>query len=359
MKINIILPVVNLSGGVRVIAIYADMLTKRGHQVTVVSPGKRKLTFRNRIKTFIRENRWKDTKVFCTDYFDESNVDLKILDSYRPVNESDVPDADILIATFWLTAEWISNYSSKKGKKIYFIQGYEVFPDFPIERVMATYKLPFKKITISKWLVEVLEKHNSFENITLIPNGVDIKQFTADEREKNTTLTVGLVYNVANIKGCDVALKSIDIAKNIVPNIKLVAFGHNVPTKQLSLPTNTEYFYQPDQNEIKHIYAKCDTWLFPSRSEGFGLPILEAMACRTPVIGTTAGAAPEILGDGAGIIVNIDDEKMMAEAIIRIHQMTNSDWKTLSNKVYNIAIQYTWDKSVILFEQALLSVLKK
>ena len=59
-------------------------------------------------------------------------------------------------------------------------------------------------------------------------------------------------------------------------------------------------------------------WLFPSRSEGFGLPILEAMACRTPVIGTTTGAAPEILACGAGILVDIDDAKMMANAIIHI-----------------------------------------
>ncbi|MGC8714943.1 MAG: glycosyltransferase [Leptodesmis sp.] len=53
---------------------------------------------------------------------------------------------------------------------------------------------------------------------------------------------------------------------------------------------------------MRDYYSACDAWLFPSRYEAVGLPILEAMACRTPVIGTPAGIAPEMLSDGAGIL---------------------------------------------------------
>ena len=70
----------------------------------------------------------------------------------------------------------------------------------------------------------------------------------------------------------------------------------------MPLPRDTEFHLRPPQDRIRDIYSKCDAWLFGSRSEGFGLPILEAMACRTPVIGTPAGAAPELLGDGRGIL---------------------------------------------------------
>lgn len=353
MKINFIVPALKLNGGTRVIAMYAGLLAKRGHTVTVVSPGENVPTYWQQFKNIIKSRSWIRARVFSTEFFSETDINLKILDSFRPVVETDVPDGDILIATFWTTAEWISSFSTKKGSKFYFIQGYEIFPGFSIERLEATFKMPYKKIVISKWLYDVIKKHKCNDSVSIVPNGVDIKQFYANEREKNTKPTIGLVYNVSKIKGCDIAFKSLDIARKVLPNIKLIAFGHYKPTKKLLLPINTEYYFQPNQNEIKNIYAKCDVWLFPSRSEGFGLPILEAMACRTPVIGTTTGAAPEILACGAGILVDIDDAKMMANAIIHIAQMNNYEWKLLSDKAYEVAIGYSWDKSVALFEQAL------
>lgn len=47
----------------------------------------------------------------------------------------------------------------------------------------------------------------------------------------------------------------------------------------LPLPPGTEYNKEPRQDQLKEFYRKCDAWLFSSSSEGFGLPILEAMAC--------------------------------------------------------------------------------
>jgi glycosyltransferase involved in cell wall biosynthesis len=48
----------------------------------------------------------------------------------------------------------------------------------------------------------------------------------------------------------------------------------------------------------KNVYADCDVWLFASFSEGFGLPIIEAMACRCPVVATRAGCAPDVIKEG-------------------------------------------------------------
>jgi glycosyltransferase involved in cell wall biosynthesis len=64
-----------------------------------------------------------------------------------------------------------------------------------------------------------------------------------------------------------------------------------------------EYFHRPAQNELRSHYAACDAWLFGSRLECFGLPMLEAMACRTPVIAVPVGAAPDLLATGAGELV--------------------------------------------------------
>jgi glycosyltransferase involved in cell wall biosynthesis len=63
--------------------------------------------------------------------------------------------------------------------------------------------------------------------------------------------------------------------------------------------------------------AGATAFVFPSRYEGFGLPPLEAMACGTPVIGSTAASLPEVIGDG-GLLVPPDDVDGLAEAMSRL-----------------------------------------
>ena len=119
------------------------------------------------------------------------------------------------------------------------------------------------------------------------------------------------------------------------------------------MPAGSEFRKQPPQDVLKEIYGKCDAWLFSSRSEGFGLPLLEAMACRTPVIATPAGAAPDLCAEGGGILVARDDPAAMARAIEKIAAMPDSAWREMSSKAHHTATRYTWDDATIRFEAAL------
>jgi glycosyltransferase involved in cell wall biosynthesis len=56
------------------------------------------------------------------------------------------------------------------------------------------------------------------------------------------------------------------------------------------------------QEELAALYRGAACLVFPSRYEGFGLPVLEAMASGTPVVATTAGALPEVAGDAAILV---------------------------------------------------------
>lgn len=345
------------AGGVRVISIYANLLSKRGHQVSVVSPAIPKPNLRRRIKSFFLNKGLPSKKTKQTSYFKDTDATCITVRERSFVSDRDIPDADIVVAAWWETAEWVAKLSKPKGEKAYFIQHHEVHDYLPKERVEATYKLPLHKIVISQWLVDIMNYQYKDSNVSLVPNSVDPKQFFALPRCKQSIPTVGMMYSQTHWKGADISLKAFSLAAKKIKNLRLVAFGQKKPLDDV-LPPNTEFILQPPQNEIKDIYAKCDMWLFASRVEGFGLPILEAMACRTPVIGTPAGAIPQLLADGGGIIVKSEDPEDMAKAIVKINAFSNSEWKLMSETAYTRATSYSWEDATDLFEAALATALK-
>jgi glycosyltransferase involved in cell wall biosynthesis len=214
------------------------------------------------------------------------------------------------------------------------------------------------KITVAQWLVDLAWTRAGDDKVSLVPNSVDTKQFYVPPRGKQSLPTVGMLYSTVAWKGCNVILKAFSLAAEKVPNLRLVAFGNHSPSAELQSP-NIEYTYRPAQSTLKDFYARCDAWLFGSRSEGFGLPILEAMACRTPVIGTPTGAAPELLSNGAGILVKPEAPEDMARAIEQICKLSDAEWQVLSNAAYAKATRYTWDDATELFEAALHTATKR
>lgn len=341
----------SLAGGDRVIAIYAERLKERGHEVFVISRPRRRPSLRQQVWSLLKGRGWISVAKNERSHFDNVDVPRRVIDHWRPITDADVPDADVVVATWWETAEWVAHLSEAKGAKAYFIQHHEVFDYLPKDAVAATYSLPLHKITISKWLVDLIRTRYSDSNVSLVPNSVDTEQFCAPSRGKQPIPTVGMLYSQTPWKGCDIGLKAFSLTAQKIPNLRLVAFGWS-PSPDLPLPPGTEYACCPDQGSLKHFYARCDAWLFSSRLEGFGLPILEAMACRTPVIGTPAGAAPELLANGAGVLVTEDPEDM-ARGIERVCKLSDAEWRAMSDAAYTTAARYTWDDATERFEAAL------
>lgn len=343
----------NFSGGTRVIATYARFLSNRGHEVSVVGCPPRSPSWRDQLRSLLKGQGWPAVRPHQMSHFDSLGVPYSVVDRFRPIGDSDLPDADVVIATWWETAEWVAGLSANKGAKAYFVQHHEVFDYLPQEKVKASYLLPLHKIAVAQWLVGVMATRYNDHQVSLVPNSVDLHQFNAPPRSKQSPPTVGVVYSTAPWKGCEVSFKAFSLAAERLPDLRLLAFGGHDPIPTLPLPAKTEYFTKPSQDQLKTLYARCDAWLFGSQSEGFGLPTLEAMACRTPVIGTPAGAAPELLADGTGILVRPEDPEDMARAIEQIYSMSEAEWQQMSDAAYTQAISYTWDDATTLFESAL------
>ncbi|NET34052.1 MAG: glycosyltransferase family 4 protein [Cyanothece sp. SIO1E1] len=358
MKITFVLPHAGLNGGIRVVAIYAKCLQHLGHDVFVVSTPRRTPTLKKRLKSLLKGNGHLAAPRLSHSHFDNVAVSHKVIDRCRPVTDADVPDADVVVATWWETAEWVANLSASKGAKAYFIQHHEVHDYLPQARVKATWFLPMHKITISQWLVDIAQTQYGDRTVSLVPNSVDLEQFNSLPRGKQSIPTVGMMYSTVPWKGCDLSLRAFALAAQKISNLRLIAFGTKPPSPNLPLPSGTEYVCQPAQNSIKDIYSKCDAWLFGSQVEGFGLPILEAMACRTPVIGNPSGAAPELLADGAGILIQPNDAVDMSRAIEKVCSFSNPEWQTMSNIAYTKASSYTWDDATKQFELALYNAIE-
>jgi glycosyltransferase involved in cell wall biosynthesis len=98
--------------------------------------------------------------------------------------------------------------------------------------------------------------------------------------------------------------------------------------------------FVPDDN-LAYLYSRTDALVQPSLMEGFGLPPVEAMACGKPVVSSTAGSLPEVVGD-AGLYFEPTDVAAMAGALRRIVDDPGLR-VTLATRASERARRYTWE----------------
>lgn len=356
MKITFVLPYAGLQGGVRVVAIYAAKLQQRGHEVTVISMPP-VISLRSRIKSLALGHGWNITN---TSYFDSTKVQNRVLDRSREVTDSDVPDADVIVATYYTTAFGVQKLSAAKGAKAIFIQNYEVEEGKPNPLLDATWKMPMHKITIAQWLVALAQDRFDDSIVSIVPNSVDLNQFSSKPRVKQAQPTVGLLYSTFSLKGCVTSIKALRAVAKAKPSIRLIAFGAERPDFRLPLPRFAEFHYRPAQDRLRELYSRCDVWMCGSNVEGFHLPPLEAMACRCPVVSTRVGGPMDIIEDGVnGYLVDTKDIDALADRTLRVLDMREQEWRLMSDAAYSTATRFSWDDATTLFEQALLFAIER
>lgn len=350
MRITFVLPFAGLQGGVRVVAIYADFLARRGHEVTVISTPQ-VFTMRDKMKSLLLGNGWPRPE---PSYFENVRARHRVLEQIRPVTDSDVPDGNVVIATYYTTANGVLRLSPVKGAKAIFIQNYEVEEGKQNPILDATWRMPMHKIVISKWLDDLARDRFGDKSSSLVPNSVDYEQFHAPLRSKNRAPTVGLVYSRFSMKGCRTSFAALKRVAESLPSLRLVCFGAERPDFRLPLPSFAEYHYRPAQETLRRLYAQCDVWLCGSVAEGFSLPLLEAMACRCPAVSTRCGGPADFVEEGVnGHLVDVGDDAALAERILQVLNLPNEEWQRMSDAAHARALCYNWDDATNRFEGAL------
>jgi len=355
MKINFLIPFIGLTGGNKVIFEYANRLSLRGHQITIIYPtnllpnlSMKQLIF-NYLKSWRRDilALWDRQLVFWFPF--EKNI--KII-KVRNLAAKNIPLGDICVATANETADWLLDYPVDRGRKFYFIQDYEDWSR-PLEKVDATWKMPFKKIVIASWLKDLAKNKFREEVAGLIYDGVDLKIFNnLLTKNKNSRPKILMMYHKLAKKGVVDGLAAFQKAQEKYPEIELEMFGSYQPGPEV--PANITFHRQPSPQKLSQLYHSADIFLWPSRYEGFGLPPLEAMACGCAVISTDTGAIREYACDGENVIIVPSNEPdQLAGALIDL--LSNDEKRArLGKNASQAAQKFNWDNSTEKLEKIFL-----
>jgi len=100
--------------------------------------------------------------------------------------------------------------------------------------------------------------------------------------------------------------------------------------------------YVPD-SEVLSLYAEADVFVYPSLYEGFGLPVLEAMASGCPVITSNVSSLPEVVGEAA-LLVDPYDVEALAQAMLTVLEDDELK-KEMSKKGIAQAQKFSWEKA--------------
>lgn len=104
-----------------------------------------------------------------------------------------------------------------------------------------------------------------------------------------------------------------------------------------------QHILRPPTEELVALYTMARLFLFPSWIEGFGLPILEAMACGAPVIASDRGSIPEIGGEAA-LYHDAEDEATLARYIEKL-LTSPAEWQARRERGFERAAQFSWAKT--------------
>lgn len=209
-----------------------------------------------------------------------------------------------------------------------------------------------KVITVSYFSKERILSHakvneDKIEVIYLGVNDSFYKKNYSCVNYKNNSSYVLTVGSLSPRKNLETLFKAWKIVHKKNKDVKLVVVG--ITRKVFrergydSIPEGVIFKGFVNDSELKMLYANAQLFVFPSLYEGFGLPLLEAMAAGIPVVASDCTAIPEVVGD-AGLLVNPKNHFLLAEAMITLLE-NETLRKQLISKGYERVSIFSWDKT--------------
>jgi len=232
-----------------------------------------------------------------------------------------------------LVSRWLLSLLEKKSYKI--ADRIIAVSDFTRRAIVNGYKIDPKKIKV-------------------IPNGVDLKKFYKDETIKKIKNSLLFVGRLEKRKGIDFLVESMPLIIKENPKVKLFIAGRGKLLQKLKqffkknkILQNVDFLGFISDKDLVKWYNRAELVIVPSILEGFGITVIEAMACGTPVIGTNVeGIKGVIENNRNGVLVEYGNKKELASQIIRLLNSSQLRGKLAREGFKTVQEKYNWDNIV-------------
>lgn len=247
--------------------------------------------------------------------------------------------------------------------------------DFPLKKNILSRRKYTRNINaviaISEGVKKVLvEGGLSPERIKVIPSGIDFSLFqeatSSDYLRREFSFDaddflVGMVAHLADHKGHKYLIRATKILKEHTPKIKIVIVGEGPLRMELDKEVRDSkvediVFFLGFREDVPRILSSLDLFVLSSYLEGLGSSILDAMACRLPVVATRTGGIPEVvIHRETGLLVPPRSPQALAKAIMKLYNDREMALR-LGKRGYEIvrqeySVESMADKMIHLYER--------
>ena len=191
-------------------------------------------------------------------------------------------------------------------------------------------RLADHRFVVSEYWRNALQRDYGLDSV-VAHNGVDMDDFVSLPERRDDTPTVLFVGGLEPRKGLEFLVLSMNEIRAAHPDARLRVVAKagfrgvdNVEwfehlADRVGVRDGIEFHESVDQEDLMNIYSSADVVVLPSRNEGWGLSLMEAMACMKPVVATKVGGIPELVRDGVdGTLVEPGDVAGLGRAVITL-----------------------------------------
>jgi glycosyltransferase involved in cell wall biosynthesis len=342
LAITFVLPGRNRSGGVRATVEMANRLIEHGHKVRLACQSPSLLSAAGAKEALTRFN-LRFRGMVHTDWTRDFKGETV---SFKNLARVEFESGEIVIAVGTGTVREVLSLDGDVVKTRY-CHGFTPQREEDRQTVWGTF-LP--TIAVSEKLVPALEGLCAGSVAGVVPNGIDLNQYFVEDRPRDG---IGAVYSHHFKKAPEDMAAIFAMAGQRWPHVPRYVFGCD--PRPASWP-RTIYWRYPSIGKSRELFNRCKVWIVSSRSEGFCLPILEAMACGCAVASTDHDTARGLIEDGRnGLLAPVGDR----EGILQKAELLLND-ETLRRQIvdegFKTARSFSWDSAVKKMEECLRSI---
>lgn len=353
LRITFVLPkIVRVPvGGFKVHYQYANALASRGHAVAVVHPSTAGAVPSSR-----------ELAAFCVaraqrlllgrpplSWFALDDA-IRAIDVIR-LTPAALPRADVTVLTAWQTAERTVDCGDATGRLLQIVYDYEHWKQDLASRPRIERALTRPDVTriagsgaVARLLAEI-----GGPAIATVTAGLQTDEFGVDEPLAARRRTVTFALRPGPSKDMATAFAAVAAIGRRAPDVEIRCFGH----PRLRAPDGVRHLGRLSTGALRRCYNETAVFMSTSRYEGWGLPVLEAMACGAAAVSTRNGGTEDFVRDAEnGLLVAIGDPGAVAGAVVRL--LDDPDYRlALAARGAMDAASMTLERSVDRLEELL------